>query len=68
MNIKQNDIRLIKHHNRDGTTWSGQQSFPDGTWKNRQIWKPVTPPLEKAEMLSWLSQQNTTVDAADYFN
>lgn len=68
MTCKANDIRLIKHQSRNGTTWTGQQSFPDGTWKNRQIWKPVTRPLEKAEMLNWLAQQNTMVDAAEYFN
>lgn len=68
MTTAPDDIRLIKHQNRDGITWSGQQSFPDGTWKNRRIWKPVTRPLEKAEMLNWLAQQNTMADAAEYFN
>jgi len=68
MTNTQHNIRLIKHHSRDGDSWVCQQRFPDGTWKNRQIWKPVTRPLARAEMIDWLSQHDDVINAADYFN
>lgn len=62
------NVRLIKHHNCHGDSWVCQQSFPDGTWKNRQIWKPVTRPLAKAEMIEWLAQQDNNLDADAWFS
>ncbi|MCV6588009.1 MAG: hypothetical protein OIF57_03110 [Marinobacterium sp.] len=68
MTDTQHSVRLIKHPGLNGDSWVCQQRFPDGTWKNRQLWKPVTRPLGKAEMIDWLSQHNDITDTASYFS
>ena len=50
-----NSLRLIKRNGFDGDTWIFQELYPADTWKNRQVWKPVTKPLHKTEVLAWLS-------------
>ncbi len=52
-----NYLRLIKRSGHNGDTWIGQELFPADTWKNRQLWKPVTRPLDRTEVLAWLTRR-----------
>ncbi len=62
------NLRLIKRTGFNGNTWICQQLCPAETWKNRQVWKPVTRPLYHAEVVDWLTHQAFGAEAIEQFN
>jgi hypothetical protein len=53
------NFKIIKLDNSTSDSWIIHQRCPTNTWKNRDVWKPVTMPLKKDQLQAWLDQNNT---------
>ena len=62
------NLRIIKRQSYNGETWICQELFPAETWKNRQVWKPITRPLYKTEVQAWLTRRSLESAALEQFN